>query len=97
MFLTMAECANCKIGVGCGCNLTNGLCKNCYAATKSVSVSTKPVCSLTIPKLNMIFQSLNKKPRTALVNHQLKIVESQISQFNTDPCKFEKFISNIQL
>jgi hypothetical protein len=27
----MASCSNCKTNVGCGCNLKNGLCKNCQA------------------------------------------------------------------
>ncbi len=28
----MATCRRCGVEVGCGCNLNNGLCANCFAA-----------------------------------------------------------------
>lgn len=94
----MAECRSCKIGVGCSCNLTNGLCKNCYAANKSnLSKEQVKSCSMTVPKLNMILQSLNKKQDSKIVSYQKAVVKSQIQQFDSDPCKFESIISNIQL
>jgi hypothetical protein len=31
----MATCKKCKASVGCGCNLTNGLCAACVAAANS--------------------------------------------------------------
>lgn len=36
------ECQNCHIHVGCGCQLTNGLCKKCIELLKE---STKNVNS----------------------------------------------------
>jgi hypothetical protein len=30
----MAQCANCGAKVGCGCQLTNGLCSHCNSASK---------------------------------------------------------------
>ena len=32
----MASCRKCHIEVGCGCQLINGLCKGCYAASFAV-------------------------------------------------------------
>jgi NMD protein affecting ribosome stability and mRNA decay len=32
----MAQCKNCGTKFGCGCQLTNGLCSACIAATKGV-------------------------------------------------------------
>lgn len=52
---------------------------------------------MTVPKLNMILQSLNKKQDSKIVSYQKAVVKSQIQQFDTDPCKFESIISNIQL
>lgn len=94
----MAECKNCRIGVGCSCNLINGLCKSCYATFKNnpSKVQAKS-CSMTIPKLNMILASLDKKPDDKIRSYQKAIVKSQIQQFDSDPCKFESIISNIQL
>ena len=30
----MASCSSCNVNVGCGCQLTNGLCAYCYGLTK---------------------------------------------------------------
>ena len=32
----MAQCANCGAKVGCGCQLTNGLCAHCNSNKKGV-------------------------------------------------------------
>lgn len=32
----MAQCANCGAKVGCGCQLTNGLCAHCNSNNKGV-------------------------------------------------------------
>lgn len=96
----MAECRNCRIGVGCGCNLTNGLCKNCYAQSKSnpdFKIAERPPCTMTLPRLNTLLNQLLTKPKDKTNIYQIAIVRSQISQFSTNPCKFESIISNIQL
>jgi|ETNvirenome_6_30_1030629.scaffolds.fasta_scaffold00010_18 hypothetical protein len=37
----MAQCANCGAKVGCGCQLTNGLCAHCNGnSNKEVTTST---------------------------------------------------------
>jgi hypothetical protein len=94
----MAECSKCNIGVGCSCNLTNGLCNKCYSASReSGKVTSSKPCSLTIPRLNTLLNQLTQKTRTKIITYQIAIVKSQISQFAKDPCKFESIISNIQL
>ncbi len=32
----MANCRQCGINVGCGCNLINGLCASCNALSKTI-------------------------------------------------------------
>lgn len=32
----MAQCANCGIKVGCGCQLTNGLCPHCKVSKNKI-------------------------------------------------------------
>jgi hypothetical protein len=96
----MAECSNCRIGVGCGCNLINGLCKTCYSASKnnpSFKLTEKTPCTMTLSRLNTILNQLNQKPKDKLIIHQITVVKSQISQFSTNPCKFESIISNIRV
>ena len=34
-FINMAKCKKCGANVGCGCNLTNGLCAYCVAQTNT--------------------------------------------------------------
>jgi hypothetical protein len=96
----MAECSNCRIGVGCSCNLTNGLCKTCYSASKnnpSFKLTKKTPCTMTLPRLNTLLNQLNTKPKNKTNSYQIAIVRSQIAQFSANPCKFESIISNIQL
>jgi len=96
----MAECKNCRIGVGCGCNLINGLCKNCYTASKNnpdFKIAERAPCTMTLPRLNTLLNQLIQKPQNKTRDYQISIVRSQISQFSTSPCKFESIISNIRV
>ena len=41
----MANCRNCGVKVGCGCQLINGLCSACNAALKQTAQRIKNVIS----------------------------------------------------
>ena len=41
----MANCRNCGVKVGCGCQLINGLCSACNAALKQATKRIKHVIS----------------------------------------------------
>lgn len=41
----MAACSKCGINVGCGCQLTNGLCAACNAAAQQIVQKVKNVIS----------------------------------------------------
>lgn len=50
----MANCRNCGAKFGCGCQLINGLCSACYAATQQGTKRLKNVIS-KINKLCRMF------------------------------------------
>jgi hypothetical protein len=47
----MANCRNCGLKVGCGCQLINGLCSACNAAIKQTSQRISDV----ITKINKLY------------------------------------------
>lgn len=92
----MASCAKCNIGVGCDCNLTNGLCRNCYREEpKYVAPLEKKPCTQTMQQLLNLRAMLISRQRTSLTTYHISILNSQIAQFVTNPCKFENIIKNI--
>lgn len=48
----MARCTKCNRDVGCGCNLSNGLCSNCISTviTEEISTLKKTVQRVKYPK-----------------------------------------------
>ena len=55
----MANCKNCKVSVGCGCNLKEGYCTYCYNQLKKSLIVTPPKqqdnVESTIDKLSRMF------------------------------------------
>lgn len=38
----MANCTRCRTSVGCGCQLTNGLCSGCIQAIQAEETASQP-------------------------------------------------------
>lgn len=63
----MAKCSKCAREVGCGCNLTKGLCSNCagtnFIATKErgsqITASQKENCELSVDYIGMLIDKLS--------------------------------------
>lgn len=90
----MASCRKCGIGVGCDCNLTDGLCKRCYGTNPQVQMQKEP-CTQTMEGLLNLRERIASRNRTPTSSYYLTILNSQIAQFSTSPCKFQNIIKNI--
>jgi len=51
----MASCRNCGRKVGCGCQLTDGLCAGCLATLKQSAQNFKKYVNTQINRLRSVF------------------------------------------
>lgn len=87
------QCSICGYKADCNCVFKDGMCKTCQLTTKSNPVSNS--CNQTLENLNRIRAILINLPKDRLREYQISIINSQIAQFNKNPCRFKTFIDNI--
>ena len=97
----MAQCVNCKKRVDCDCVLFEGkYCSTCYPILLDNSQIVRRVdnhCSQTIEELE---RKKTRVPELFADNkakrmHYNAIINSQIKQINSDPCKYYDKLSFI--
>ena len=90
------KCIVCGYRADCSCELDNGVCWTCKFGGKRINNKiVDNYCNQTLENLQIIKNKLILKPSEKIRDYQLSIVNSQIKQFNENPCRFKEIINNI--
>jgi hypothetical protein len=90
------KCVICGYRADCSCELDNGVCWTCKFGGKRINNKiVDNYCNQTLENLQIIKNKLILKPSEKIRDYQLSIVNSQIKQFNVNPCRFKEIINNI--
>jgi len=90
------KCSICGYKADCHCEFDNGICWTCKFGGKRIDNKIiNNYCNQTLENLQLIKSKLSTKPNEKLKNYQLSVLNSQIKQFNENPCRFKKIIDQI--
>lgn len=87
----MPKCKICNYFNNCDCQFTEGYCKTCYY---SKSKDIKESCNQSLEYLNDIKQKILNQPQSKLNSYKLSIINTQIHNFNKNPCQYNEIIKN---
>ena len=92
------KCSICGYKADCSCEFDNGICWTCRFGGKRIDNKiVDNYCNQTLENLEKIKNYLLIHKENKLFNYQLTIVNSQIKQFNTNPCRFKQISDKILL
>ena len=90
------KCSICGYSASCPCEFDNGVCWTCKFGGKRINKKiVDNYCNQTLENLRFIKNKLILKPVEKLRDYQLSVVNSQIKQFNENPCRFKGIIDQI--
>jgi len=92
------KCSICGYKADCPCEFDNGICWTCkFGGKRSNNRVVDNYCNQSEENLKQIQEFLRKTQKNKLRDYQLSIVNSQLRQFDVNPCRFKTFIDNILL
>jgi hypothetical protein len=90
------KCVICGYRADCPCELDNGVCWTCKFGGKRINNKiVDNYCNQTLENLQIIKNKLILKPSEKIRDYQLSVLNSQIKQFNENPCRFKQIIDQI--
>ncbi len=90
------KCSVCGYRADCPCEFDNGVCWTCKFGDKRINNKVVDnYCEQTLENLQFLKSKLILKPAEKVRDYQLSIVNSQIKQFDENPCRFKGIIDQI--
>lgn len=87
----MPRCKKCDYYNSCDCQFKEGYCKTCYYKKKE---DTKKSCNQSLEYLNEIKQRISNQPQSKVNSYRLSIINTQIYNFDKNPCQYYEIIKN---
>jgi len=92
------KCSICGYIADCSCEFDNGICRTCkFGGKRTNNKIVDNYCNQTLENLKLVKNKLYNKQKDKLNSYQLSIINSQIKQFNINPCRFKQIIDQILL
>lgn len=90
------KCSICGYKADCPCEFDNGVCWTCkFGGKRSANKTVDNYCNQTLDNLKYLQLMLLPLNKDKLKAYQLSVVNSQIKQFDTNPCRFKQIIDQI--